>query len=193
MLTFVDKFTKSYFLMLQIHDKSFVEFISQTDIETRIQWLGQQISQDYQGKRPLLVVVLSGAFMFASELFKSIDIDCEITFIRVSSYQKTNSTGKVREILGFSESLENRAVIIVEDIVDTGLTMVEIMGQISSQKPASVEVATLLHKPTATKVPVRLKYVGFEIENKFVIGYGLDYDQLGRNLPAVYQLSENEE
>ncbi len=175
--------------MTTIHDKNFEPFISQTDIESRIKALGLQISSDYSGRKPLLVVVLNGAFMFASELMKAIDIAVEITFIRVSSYQKTESSGQVKSILGLAENLENRDVIIVEDIVDTGLTMVEIMGQITAQKPASIQVATLLHKPAATKVPVLLKYVGFAIENRFVIGYGLDYDQLGRNLPAIYQVA----
>jgi hypoxanthine phosphoribosyltransferase len=176
--------------MTTIHDKHFISFLDQHTIEERIALLGKQISNDYQGRKPVLVVVLNGAFMFAAQLMKSIDIPIEIVFIRVSSYYKSESSGKVKEILGLTKSLKNEYVIVVEDIVDTGLTMVEIIAQITSQNPASLEVATLLHKPTVTQVPLRLKYVGFEVENKFVIGYGLDYDQLGRNLPCILQVSE---
>ncbi len=176
--------------MVAVHDKNFVPFIPQTTLEARIQALSAEISQDYADKKPLFVVVLNGAFMFAAELMKYTTIPCEVTFIRVSSYQSTESSGQVKQILGFNETLTNRHIIIVEDIVDTGLTMVEIMGQITAQKPASVEVASMLHKPVATKVPVHLKYVGFEIENKFVIGYGLDYDGLGRNLNEIFVLAE---
>ncbi|MFN8353525.1 MAG: hypoxanthine phosphoribosyltransferase [Spirosomataceae bacterium] len=176
--------------MLTVHDKNFVPFIIQAVLEERIHALSAEISQDYADKKPLLVVVLNGAFMFASELMKYINIPCEITFIRVSSYQSTASSGTVKQILGLKESLQNRHVIIVEDIVDTGLTMVEIMGQITAQKPASVEIAAMLHKPEATKVPVTIKYVGFEIENKFVVGYGLDYNELGRNVHEIYVLAE---
>lgn len=176
--------------MVTVKDKAFRPFLDQTTVETRIRELGQHISRDYAGRQPLLVAVLNGAFLFAAELMKGIDVPCEITFVRVASYEKMGSTGQVKAILGLTEAIENRDLIIVEDIVDTGLTMTELLGQLTALKPRSLEIATLLHKPEATRVPLRLRYVGFEIENKFVVGYGLDYDGLGRNLAGIYQLKE---
>jgi hypoxanthine phosphoribosyltransferase len=176
--------------MKQIRDKNFVPFIESAPLQARIKVLAQEINKDYAGKNPLLIGVLNGSFMFVGDLFKSIDIDCEISFIRVSSYQSTESTGKVKQILGLKEDIQGRDIIIVEDIVDTGMTMQEILGQLASQKPASIKLMTLLYKPDALKVPLKIDYVGFEIENKFVIGYGLDYDGFGRNLDAIWVLGE---
>jgi len=176
--------------MKQIKDKNFVPFIEPLALQARIKELGQQLNKDYNGKNPLLIGVLNGSFMFIGDLFKSIEIECEITFIRVSSYQSTESTGQVKQILGLKEDIKNRHVIIVEDIVDTGMTMQEVLGQLASQKPASIKIMTLLYKPEALKVPLKVDYAGFEIENKFVIGYGLDYDGMGRNLDAIYVVEE---
>lgn len=176
--------------MKQIKDKNFVPFIESQALQARIKELGQELNKDYNGKNPLLIGVLNGSFMFIGDLFKSIEIECEITFIRVSSYQSTESTGNVKQILGLNENIKNRHVIIVEDIVDTGMTMQEVLGQLASQKPASIKIMTLLYKPEALKVPLKVDYAGFEIENKFVIGYGLDYDGLGRNLDAIYVVEE---
>jgi hypoxanthine phosphoribosyltransferase len=173
-----------------VKDKHFTPFIERAQIEHRIAELGQQISADYADKFPLFVVVLNGAFMFAADLLKSITIPCEITFVRVSSYAKTSSTGQVREILGLKDPIEARHIIIVEDIVDTGLTMSELLFQLSVQKPESIQVATLLFKPAALKTPLNVRYVGFEIENRFVVGYGLDYDEQGRNLDAIYVVAD---
>ena len=173
-----------------VKDKRFTTFIDRITIEARIGELGRQISTDYADQFPLFVVVLNGAFMFAAELLKSVTIPCEITFVRVSSYDKTKSTGELRQILGLKESIEARHVIIVEDIVDTGLTMSELLFQLSVQKPNSIQVASLLFKPTALKTPLNVRYVGFEIENRFVVGYGLDYDEQGRNLDAIYVLED---
>ena len=167
--------------MLTIKDKTFVPFITAEAIQTRVQELAEQINREYAGKKPLLVVVLNGAFLFAADLMKTLTIPCEITFIRVASYTATESTGQLKQILGLSESIANRDLIVVEDIVDTGLTISEVCGQLRSQKPASIAIATLLFKPDALTNPVDLRYVGFEIENRFVLGYGLDYDGLGRN------------
>ncbi len=175
---------------MTIKDKIFAPFIEKQPLEARIAELGQQISIDYEDKFPLFVVVLNGSFMFAAELMKSVTIACEITFVRVSSYQKTESTGQLREILGLNESIERRNIIIVEDIVDTGLTMSELLFQLSIQRPDSIQVATMLFKPTALKAPLNIKYVGFEIANQFVVGYGLDYDSQGRNLDQIYVLRE---
>lgn len=177
--------------MKQIKDKYFVPFIKSDALQSRIRELGQQLSKDYANKNPLLIGVLNGSFMFVADLFKNIDIECEVTFIRVSSYQSTESTGQVKQIIGLKESIQGRHVIIIEDIVDTGLTMQEVLGQMASMKPESIKIMTLLYKPEAIKVPLKLDYVGFEIENRFVVGYGLDYDNLGRNLDEIYVLSEN--
>ena len=175
---------------IQVHDKHFEVFIAKTVIEKRIIELASQINQDYEGKRPLFLAILNGSFMFAGELMKSVSVSCEITFLRVSSYQATESSGKVVEILGLTENIEGRDIIIVEDIVDTGLTMTALKQQLLAQNPASLSIVTLFQKPEALKQPIDIQYVGFEIENKFVLGYGLDYDGLGRNLGDLYVLCE---
>ncbi|GGC10480.1 hypoxanthine phosphoribosyltransferase [Dyadobacter sediminis] len=175
--------------MINILDKTFVPFISRSSIESRIAELADQIGKDYAGRNPVFIVVLNGAFLFAGELVKNISLTCEITFIRFSSYSQTESTGNVRQIIGMEESIENRDIIIVEDIVDTGLTMAHLLKQIKDRSPKSVEIATLLHKPEALKTPIDMRYVGFEIDNKFVVGYGLDYDGFGRNLDSLYVLA----
>ena len=171
--------------MLTINDKTFIPFISAEAIQTRIQELAEQVNQDYADKKPLLVVVLNGAFLFAADLMKNLTIPCEITFIRVASYTATESTGQVKQILGLNESIADRNLIVVEDIVDTGLTICEVCEQLRAQGPASVAVAALLFKPAALTKQVELSYVGFEIENRFVVGYGLDYDGLGRNTKDI--------
>ena len=175
---------------IQIHDKHFEVFIEKSIIEKRIIELASKINQDYYGRCPIFLAILNGSFMFAAELMKSIEVSCEITFLRVSSYQATESTGRVHQILGLLENIENRDVIVVEDIVDTGLTMVEIKQQLLVQNPASLSIITLFQKPEALKQPIDIQYIGFEIENKFVLGYGLDYDGLGRNLSDLYVLVE---
>lgn len=176
--------------MLSVRDKQFVPFIDRQTLEERIAEVGRKISEDYGDKNPLFVVVLNGAFLFAAELIKNVPIPCEITFVRVSSYSKTESTGQLTEILGLKEPIHGRDVIIVEDIVDTGLTMNKLLFQLSVQKPNSIQVASMLFKPSALKTPLTVKYVGFEIENRFVVGYGLDYDEQGRNLDAIYVLAD---
>jgi len=175
--------------MITILDKQFTPFITRETIEKRIAELAEQIKDDYEGRCPLFIIVLNGAFLFATDLIKNIPLNCEITFVRLSSYAQTESTGKVRQIIGLEEKIADRDVIIIEDIVDTGLTMTQLLSQIAELEPKSIEIATLLHKPAALKKPVNMKYIGFEIENRFVVGYGLDYDGLGRNLDALYVLS----
>ena len=175
---------------IQVHDKHFEVFIEKSVIEKRIIELASEINHHYEGKRPLFLAILNGSFMFAGELMKSISGSCEITFLRVSSYQATESSGKVVEILGLTENIEGRDIIIVEDIVDTGLTMIALKHQLLAQNPASLSIVTLFQKPEALKQPIDIQYVGFEIENKFVLGYGLDYDGLGRNLGDLYVLCE---
>ncbi|QJW91880.1 hypoxanthine phosphoribosyltransferase [Spirosoma taeanense] len=174
--------------MLTIKDKTFVSFITADAIQARIQSLAEQINQDYANKQPLIVVVLNGAFMFAADLMKHLTIPCEITFIRVASYTATESTGQLKQILGLHQSIEGRDLIVVEDIVDTGLTIGEVCNQLQISSPASIAVATLLFKPAALKKPIDLQYVGFKIENRFVLGYGLDYDGFGRNTKDILVL-----
>ena len=176
--------------MLTVKDKKFIPFIEKQPLEERIAEVGREISEEYRDKNPLFVVVLNGAFMFAAELMKNVTIGCEITFVRVSSYSKTESTGQLTEILGLKESIQSRHVIIVEDIVDTGLTMNKLLFQLSTQRPESIQVATMLFKPSALKTPLSVKYAGFEMENRFVVGYGLDYDGYGRNIDSIYVLAE---
>lgn len=176
--------------MLTINDKTFVPFIAADVIQERIHELANQINQEYTGKQPLIVVVLNGAFLFAADLMKRLTIPCEITFIRVASYSATESTGHLKQILGLSQSIKDRNLIVVEDIVDTGFTISEVCDQLRNDGPASIAIATLLFKPAALKKTIDLKYVGFEIENRFVLGYGLDYDGLGRNTPDILVLAQ---
>lgn len=175
--------------MLTIRDKTFVSFISADTIQARVQELATQINRDYVDRQPLLVVVLKGAFLFAADLMKRLTIPCEITFIRVASYTATQSTGQLKQILGLTESITGRDLIVVEDIVDTGLTICEVRDQLRAGNPATVAIATLLLKPAALQRAIDLHYVGFEIENRFVLGYGLDYDGLGRNTPDLLVLA----
>ncbi len=175
---------------MQVKDKNFQIFIEAETIQKRIATLGKQIAEDYHGKRPLFIAILNGAFMFASDLLKSVSIDCEISFIKLASYEAMQSSGNVASLIGLKENIANRHIIIIEDIVDTGNTMQHVLPIFEAQRPASVEIASLLLKPEALSKPLALRYVGFEIPNKFVVGYGLDYDGLGRNLPEIYQLKE---
>lgn len=177
--------------MIHIRDKSFIPFLSSSAIQSRILELAKEINDDYQDKNPLFIGVLNGAFVFLSDLFKRIEIPCEVTFVRVSSYQNTQSTGSVKQILGLQEDIRDRHILLVEDIVDTGLTMQQILQEVLALQPASVATVTLLYKPEALAAEIDLDYVGFEIENKFVVGYGLDYNGQGRNLDAVYVIAES--
>lgn len=176
--------------MLTIHDKTFVPFIAAHDIQQRIGEIAAQLNADYHDKQPLMVVILNGAVLFAADLFKQLTMPCEITFLRVSSYQKTASTGHLKQLLGLSEPITDRDIIVVEDIVDTGLTLGDVCDKLRESRPASLKVATLLSKPEALQRPLELDYVGFEIENRFVVGYGLDYDGLGRNTKDIFVLAE---
>ncbi|GAB3577233.1 hypoxanthine phosphoribosyltransferase [Spirosoma luteolum] len=173
---------------MTVKDKTFVPFISADALQQRISELADQINQQYADRQPLIVVVLNGAFLFAADLMKRLTIPCEITFIRVASYTATQSSGTLKEILGLNESVEGRDLIVIEDIVDTGLTIAEVCRQLGEKQPASIAIATLLFKPQALVNPVELHYVGFEIENRFVLGYGLDYDGFGRNTPDILVL-----
>ncbi|GAB2621742.1 hypoxanthine phosphoribosyltransferase [Belliella aquatica] len=174
--------------MIEIQGKEFVPFINAEEIDNRLQAIGAQISLDFKDETPVIIGVLNGAFMFLSDLIKYLNIATEISFIKVASYSGTDSTGKVTDLIGLESELEGRRVIIVEDIIDTGLSMTHLIKSIQTKNPKSIAVATLLFKPEALKYSVDIDYIGFKIENKFVVGYGLDYDGLGRNIPSIYQL-----
>lgn len=175
---------------ITVLDKVFVPFITAEALQSKVQALASQLNADYAGKKPLFIAILNGSFMFAADVFRQISIEAEISFIRLTSYEGTESSGKIVTAFGLDKSLKGRDVIILEDIVDTGKTLSEFLPQIHQQSPASLAVATLLHKPEATRFPIPITYCCFSIPNKFVLGYGLDYDGLGRNLPGLYQLKE---
>lgn len=172
------------------HDLTFVPFISRERIAERVAELGKEITKDYRGKRPLIIGVLNGAFPFIADLVRACEVECEVEFVRLKSYAGTSSTGSIRTVFGLNISVENRHVIVVEDIVDTGRTLDFFLKDLQSKNPASVRLASCLLKPEALQFPVKVDYLAFEIPNKFVIGYGLDYDGLGRNLPGIYQLKK---
>ncbi len=170
---------------------TFEPFITREQIDQRIKQLAQQIQCDANGRKLMFVCVLNGAFPFAADLFRAIDADAEITFIRLKSYEGTGSTGVVKEVIGLNEDLTDRTVIIVEDIIDTGNTITNLVKTIQQNNPAEIKIATLLFKPEALKVPVTPDYVGFSIPKKFIIGFGLDLDGLARNLNDIYVLKED--
>ena len=176
--------------VVKIHDREFVKSISREEIAAQVKRVAERINEDYAGKRPLLLGVLNGCFMFVSDLMKNLEIECEISFVKFSSYQGADTTGTVNQVMGLNESIEGRDVIIVEDIVDTGLTMHKMLQTLAESKPASLEIASLFLKPARLRVPVEVKYSAFEIPDRFIVGYGLDYDGLGRNLPDVYDVKE---
>lgn len=175
---------------VKVFDKTFIPYLPEELILEKIKELGQLLNVDYAGKRPLFIAVLNGSFMFAADLFKEVTIDAEICFIKLASYKGTKSTGHVITAIGLDTDITDRHVIILEDIIDTGKTMNEFLPQLYNQHPASLKVAVLLHKPDASIFPVNIDYCCFSIPNKFVLGYGLDYDGLGRNIREIYQLEE---
>ncbi len=175
---------------IQLHDLEFEPYLTHTDVLERIKELAIEINQDYEDKDPVFVAVLNGSFMFASDLMKMVDLKSELTFIKVNSYEGLNTTNDIKQVIGINQDLTNRHVVIIEDIVDTGMTIDYILDEINKLNPSSVNVITLFHKPSMYKFNHYLKYVGFEIPNKFIVGYGLDYNGLGRNYQDVYQLAK---
>ena len=173
---------------IKVKDKEFVEFIDREEIAKKIKSLGERISQDYQNEKPLFIAVLNGSFIFAADLVREIECPSETSFIKLDSYAQMQSTGNIKEVIGLSENVFNRKLIIVEDIVDTGNTIEYLYNMLQTLGPASIEIVSLLFKPNAYKKDLHLKYIGFEIENKFVLGYGLDYDGEGRNYKDIYRL-----
>ncbi len=173
---------------MQIHDRHFELFIPHRQITERIVEIATHVNEDYSDKNPLFLSILNGAFMFTADLFKEISIPAEISFIKLKSYRGTESTGKVKELVGLDDNIFDRNIIIIEDIVDTGKTLHHILDEFTDLGARSIEVLTLLYKPEANKNPVHLKYIGFEIPDVFIVGYGLDYNGLGRNLKDIYKI-----
>jgi hypoxanthine phosphoribosyltransferase len=177
-------------MIISVNDKQFKPFITAQKISERVEQMAIEINNDYAGKRPLFIAILNGSFMFAADLFRLLQIDAEICFIKLASYKGTTSTGNVITAIGLDESLKDRHVVILEDIVDTGKTLHAFLPQLKDQQPTSLKIAALLHKPDAVIFPIQIDYVGFDVPNKFLLGYGLDFDGLGRNLKEIYQLLE---
>lgn len=177
---------------IRLHDIEFELFITEEELNAAVDRLAGELRAKYDGKRPLFVGVLNGAFFFAAELMKRLDIECEITFVKVASYHGTSSSGKVSDLIGLNERLTDRHVVVLEDIVDTGNTIRHILDALKDHHPASVSIATLLFKPDAYKQPdIKIEHVAVSIPNAFVVGSGLDHDGLGRNLPGIYQIITN--
>lgn len=174
----------------RVIDKEFEPYLTAAELDQAIEKMAASINHDYADKKPLFIAILNGSFVFAADLFKKISIDAEICFIKLASYKGTKSSGQVITAIGLDTDIHNRHVIILEDIIDTGRTMHEFLPQLMHQQPASLELAVLLHKPEAAVFPVRIKYLGFSIPDKFVVGYGLDYNGYGRNIPELLRLRE---
>ena len=175
---------------IKVHDKLFKPFINRATILQRVSELGKEIDNDYTELNPLFIAILNGSFVFAADLFRCISIEAEISFIKLASYKGTSSTGNVITAIGMEENLNGRHVIILEDIIDTGKTLSSFLPEIVNRQPASLKIATFLSKPEALQHDIKADYTGFEVADKFVLGYGLDYNGLGRNLPELYELAE---
>lgn len=176
---------------MKLHNKTFEPFLSKEEIANRVAELGKQITQDYTNKELHIVVVLNGAFMFASDLVKHIQLTSDMSFIKVSSYQGTATTGIVRDLIGLEGDVSGKDILLIEDIVDTGVTLSHLLKMFGERGAKSIAIASLLFKREAYQKEHAIDYVGFEIPNKFVVGYGLDYDGLGRNIPEILKLNEN--
>jgi hypoxanthine phosphoribosyltransferase len=175
---------------IRLKDLEFQPFIGEEKLQARIAAMGAQLTKDFEGKKPLFIAVLIGSYVFASDLLKHFKGDCELVFIRFSSYEGTQSSGKIKTVLGLNSEIRDRHVVVLEDIIDSGNTMAHLMQQLEERQPASITLTTLLFKPTALEHPLQIDYVGFAIPEAFVVGYGMDYEELGRNLPEIYQLKQ---
>ena len=173
---------------IQVKDKLFAPFLREEEIQKEIKRVASEINRDYAGKEPLFLCILNGSFMFAADLLKNVTVPCNVSFVKVASYQGTETTGKVKELMGLQESVEGRDVIIIEDIVDTGYTMRDVLDSLAEKNAASVQVCALLCKPDKLKVDINLKYLAINIPNGFIVGYGLDYDGFGRNSRDIYKI-----
>jgi hypoxanthine phosphoribosyltransferase len=175
---------------IQVKDKFFEKFITTTEIDAAVQKVADGINRDYRTKNPVFLAMLNGAFIFAADLMRKINIPCEISFVKYSSYSGTKSTEKLNELIGLNEDLKGRHVIVLEDIVDTGITMNKLLKDIAEKEPADVKVACFCFKPDAFKHFFPIDYLGMSIPNEFILGYGLDYDGQGRNLADIYKIVE---
>ncbi|MGI8951550.1 MAG: hypoxanthine phosphoribosyltransferase [Chitinophagaceae bacterium] len=174
-----------------MHDKFFIVYLSEEIILQKVKEIAQQINKDYAEKKPLFIAILNGSFMFAADLFKQLNVEAEISFIKFASYKGTKNSGHIITAIGLYNDVTNRDVIILEDIIDSGNTLHQFLPQLIHQQPSSLKIAALLHKPEAAIHPIKIDYCGFHISNKFVVGYGLDYDGLGRNFKDIYCEKEN--
>ena len=178
---------------IKLYDKVFRMSLPEEEIINRVKVVAEQINEEYKGRRPLFLSVLNGAFMFTSDLMKEINIECEISFVKLASYQGTMSTGKVHEVIGINEDLSGRDIIIVEDIVESGKTIMQMMDSLSNRQPASIKVCTLFFKPSKLEEKINVDYAAIVIPDDFIVGYGLDYNQLGRNLRDIYTTTDEAE
>lgn len=176
--------------IVPVADKHFELFIDNNRIQQQVAIIAEEIAKEYRDKNPVFLCVLNGAFMFAADLFRHMNVHAEVSFIKLSSYSGTQSTGNVKTVIGLNTELKGKHVIVIEDIIDTGKTIHELLPLIESQQPASIKLAAILSKPEARQYDIVIDYTGFEIPDKFVVGYGLDYNGYGRNLPDIYQLAE---
>ena len=174
--------------VVQVKDKKFALYISEDKILARVKEVAQQIDEDLRKKNPLFLVILNGSFMFAADLLRNINFPCEITFVRMASYEGTCTTGEVKQLIGLREDVEGRTVVIVEDIIESGYTMKEMLHILGEKKPKEVYITSLFVKPGCLKVDLKIDYRCFDIEDDFIVGYGLDYNLEGRNLPHIYQV-----
>lgn len=177
--------------IIKIKDKTFKPSISEAEIKQRVKDVAEKLNNDLKGKNPLFLAVLNGSFIFAADLMREMTIPCEISFVKLASYQGTTSTGKVCEVIGINEDISGRTIVIVEDIVESGLTMQRMIESLGTRNPESVHICTLFHKPECQKVKLNIEYVAFSIPNDFILGYGLDYEQQGRGLKEIYTIVED--
>lgn len=177
--------------VIKIHDKYFEPFIPFEKIDKAVKKVAENINKDLEGRTPIFLVILNGSFMFAGDLLKYIELPCEVSFVKLASYEGTKSTEKVRQLIGFDEEISGRTIIIIEDIVDSGITMENVLSQLDSMGAGDVRIATLLFKPQAFQKSYKIDYIGLEIPNDFIVGYGLDYDAQGRNLRDIYKITEH--
>tara|TARA_B100001115_G_C15842374_1_gene422774 strand:+ start:706 stop:1239 length:534 start_codon:yes stop_codon:yes gene_type:complete len=176
--------------MIQLHDKIFEPYLSTEEIQKNIVEIARKMNV-LKNDNPHFIVVLNGSFLFAADLLKKLAFDAEVSFIKLQSYEGTNSTGTVTEVMGLQANISNRTVVVLEDIVDTGITLEKIYSILKSKNPKEIQIATLLFKPSAYQKELDIHYIGKEIPNEFVVGYGLDYKELGRTLPQIYKLKNN--
>ncbi len=188
---FVANIWKKAMSVVQILDKKFKTSIPAPEIKERVKAVAERINNDLKDKNPLFLAVLNGSFIFAADLMREITIPCEISFVKLASYQGTTSTGKITEVIGINEELSGHCIVIVEDIVDTGLTMKRMLETLGTRSPAEIHICTLLVKPDKLQVDLNIEYAAMKIPNDFIVGYGLDYNQQGRNLPDIYTVVED--